>query len=154
MKVALDTNVLAYVEGVNGEERQRSAIALVQALAKSNTVVPIQALGELYNLLVRKSGWPGDQARSAIMTWRDAFRLVATTETAIIAAADLAADHRLGIWDSVMMAVAAEDGCRLLLSEDMQDGFAWRGVTIINPFAIAPHPLLRLVLGAAGPGEP
>jgi predicted nucleic acid-binding protein len=154
MRVALDTNVLAYVEGVNGEERQRSAIALVQALAKNNTVVPIQALGELYNVLVRKSGWPGDQARSAIMTWRDAFRLVPTSETAIIAAADLAADHRLGIWDSLMVTVAAEDGCRLLLSEDMPDGFEWRGVTIVNPFAIAPHPLLGVLLGAAGPGEP
>ena len=56
MKVALDANVLAYVEGVNGAERQRSAIALLQALAKSTTIVPIQALGELYNVLVRKSG--------------------------------------------------------------------------------------------------
>jgi predicted nucleic acid-binding protein len=45
MRVALDTNVLAYVEGVNGEDRQRSAIALVEALAKSTTLVPVQALG-------------------------------------------------------------------------------------------------------------
>ena len=73
MRVALDTNVLAYVEGVNGEERQRSAIALVKALAKGATLVPVQALGELYNVLVRKSGWAGDQARAAILTWRDAF---------------------------------------------------------------------------------
>ena len=88
------------------------------------------------------------------MTWRDAFRLAPTSEAAIIAAADLAADHRLGIWDSLMLAVAAEEGCRLLLSEDMQDGFEWRGVTIVNPFAIAPHPLLGVVLGEAGLGEP
>ena len=46
-----------------------------------------------------------------------------TTEAAIIAAADVATDHRLGIWDSVMVAVAAEAGCRLLLSEDLQDRF-------------------------------
>ena len=66
--MALDTNVLAYVEGVNGEERQRSAIALVKALANGATLVPVQALGELYNVLVRKSGWAGDQARAAILT--------------------------------------------------------------------------------------
>ena len=154
MKVALDTNVLAYVEGVNGAERQRSAIALLQALAKSTTIVPVQALGELYNVLVRKSGWPGGQARSAIMTWRDAFRLAPTNEAAIIAAADLAAAHRLGIWDSLMVAVAAEGGCRLLLSEDMQDGFSWRGVTVVNPFAIKPHPLLGALFGETSPGEP
>ena len=72
MRVALDTNVLAYVEGVNGESRKRPAIDLVQGLAK--TLVPAQALGELYNVLVRKSGWSGDRARAAIMTWREPFR--------------------------------------------------------------------------------
>jgi predicted nucleic acid-binding protein len=65
MRVALDTNVLAYVKGVNGEERQRSAIAVVQALAKGATLVPAQALAELYDVLVRKSGWSGEQARAA-----------------------------------------------------------------------------------------
>ena len=79
MRVALDTNVLAYVEGVNGEGRQKSAIALVQALARSGTLIPVQALGELYNVLVRKSGWSADQARAAILTWRDAFPLAPTT---------------------------------------------------------------------------
>jgi predicted nucleic acid-binding protein len=154
MRVALDTNVLAYVEGVNGEERQRSAIALVKALAKGATLVPVQALGELYNVLVRKSGWAGDQARAAILTWRDTFSVAPTTDAAIIAAADLAADHRLGIWDSLMVAVAAEGDCRLLLSEDMQDGFSWRGVTVVNPFAAKCHPLLDALLGEAGVPEP
>jgi predicted nucleic acid-binding protein len=132
--VALDTNVLAYVEGVNGESRQRPAIDLVQGLAKSETLVPAQARGELNNVLVRKSGWTGDRARAAVMTCRDAFPLAPTTEAPIIvAAADLAADHRRGIWDSLMLAVAAEGSCRLLLSEDLQDGFSWRGVTVANP---------------------
>ena len=150
MKAALDTNILAYVEGVNGAVYQQSAIALGQALAKGGTLVPIQALGDLYNVLVRKSGWPGDQARAAILTWRNTFPLAPTTEAAKIAAAD----HRLGIWDSLMVAVAAESGCRLLLSEDMQDGFSWRGVTVVNPFAAIRHPLLGALLGETGSNEP
>ena len=154
MKAALDTNILAYVEGVNGAAHQRSAIALVQALAKGGTVVPIQAVGELYNVLVRKAGWSCDQARAAILTWRDTFPIAPTTEAAMIAAADLAADHRLGIWDSLMVAVAAEADCRLLLSEDMQDGFSWRGVTVVNPFAAIRHPLLGALLGEIGPNQP
>jgi predicted nucleic acid-binding protein len=150
MRVALDTNVLAYVEGMNGEERQGPAIALVQALAKGATLVPVQALGELYNVLVRKSGWSGDQARAAILTWRDAFSLAPTTGAAIVAAAD----HRLGIWDSLMVAVAAEGDCRLLLSADMRDGLSWRGVTVVNPFASKRHPLLDALLDEVGGPEP
>ena len=30
----------------------------------------------------------------------------------------------------------------MLLSGDMQDGFVWRGVTVVNPFAATPHPML------------
>jgi predicted nucleic acid-binding protein len=154
MKVALDTNVLAYVEGVNAGTRRAAAITLLEELPRSTIVVPVQALGELYNVLVRKSGWAADRAQDAILAWRDAFSLAPTTEAAIVAAVDLAADHRLGIWDSVMISVAVEHGCRLLLTEDLQDGFSWRGLTVTNPFATTMHPLLgALLANEAGPAE-
>ena len=59
---------------------------------------------------------------------------------------DLAADHGVSTWDAVILAVSADAGCRLLLSEDMHDGFTWRGVTVTNPFAERCHPLLLSVL--------
>jgi predicted nucleic acid-binding protein len=43
----------------------------------------------------------------------------------------------------VIFAAAAASGCRLLLSEDMQDGFTWRGVTVANPFAAKRNELLE-----------
>ena len=33
-----------------------------------------------------------------------------------------------------------------LFSEDMHDGFRWRGVTIINPFTDDPPPVVRELL--------
>jgi predicted nucleic acid-binding protein len=71
----------------------------------------------------------------------------------MVSAIDLAADHRLGVWDSVMISVASETGCRLLLSEDLQDGFTWHGVTVANPFAAPQHPLLGSLLSETDPGE-
>jgi predicted nucleic acid-binding protein len=59
---------------------------------------------------------------------------------------DLAADHRLGIWDSIMISAASHNHCRLLLSEGLQQGFSWGGVTVINPFSADPHPLLEILL--------
>jgi len=41
------------------------------------------------------------------------------------------------------MSVAAEHRCRLLLSEDFQNGFTWQGVTVINPFATPRSSLLN-----------
>jgi len=110
-------------------------------------VVPVQALGELYHLLVRKAQRPRASARAAILSWADAFTPIETSPAAMLAAADLAVDHRLGIWDAVILAAAAAAGCRPLLSEDLHEGFTWRGVAVTNPFAATPHPLLAALLG-------
>jgi predicted nucleic acid-binding protein len=146
MIVALDTNVMVYVEGVNGAEREAASRALIRRLAVEQTFVPAQALGELYNVLTRKAAWPGLRAKLAVEAWRDSFPLAPTTPSAIMGAVTLAAEHRLSIWDSVMVSVADENNCRLLLSEDLQNGFSWRGVTVTNPFAATRHPLLDALL--------
>jgi predicted nucleic acid-binding protein len=65
----------------------------------------------------------------------------------MLAAADLATRHRLGIWDAVVFSAAAAAGCRLLLSEDLQAGFTWSGVTVTNPFSEKRHELLEEFLG-------
>jgi predicted nucleic acid-binding protein len=146
---ALDTNILVYVEGVNGAAREAASRALIEQLPFKATFIPAQALGELYNVLTRKAAWPNEQARTAVLAWRDGFVVAPTTTAAMIEAIDLAADHRLRIWDSIILAVAAESGCRLLLSEDLQNGFTWRGVTVVNPFAADRHPLLGALLDSA-----
>ncbi len=146
MRVALDTNVLAYAEGVNGAARRVDALDLIQRLPAGAALLPVQALGELFQLLVRKANRTPAQARAAILGWRDAFPLIETSETVIVGAAELAASHRFSFWDGVILASAAESGCRLLLSEDLQEGFTWNGVTVTNPFGVSPHPLLTDLL--------
>jgi predicted nucleic acid-binding protein len=59
---------------------------------------------------------------------------------------DLNVDHKLQIWDALILAVAAEQHCRILLTEDMHAGFTWRGVTLVNPFAPEQDPLLEQLL--------
>ena len=142
MRVALDTNILAYAEGVNGTPMKKAALELVRRLPDGSAILPVQALGELFNLLVRKAGRSPAKARKAILSWRDAFPLVETSAEVMLAAADLATDHQLTIWDSVILSATAEAGCRLLLSEDLQEGFTWKGVTVTNPFAASKHELL------------
>lgn len=147
MKVALDTNVLAYAEGVNGTARRDTAVDLISRLPQEATVIPIQVFGELFNVLVRKAGKSRGDARDALLSWRDMFAVVETSSEIMLTAADLAADHGLGIWDAVILSAASQEGCRLLLSEDLQDGFTWGGVTVANPFAAPSHALLSALLG-------
>lgn len=146
MKVALDTNVLAYAEGINGTEKRKRALSLLQRLPDHAVVVPAQALGELFNVLVLKAKRASKTARTAVLTWRDAYAVSDTSATVMVDALDLSADHQMRIWDAVMLSVAAEADCRLLLSEDLQDGLTWRGVRVTNPFASERHPLLEALL--------
>jgi len=150
MRVALDTNILAYAEGVNGSAMKRKALEIVEKLPEGAALLPVQTLGELFNLLVRKARRTPAQARKAILSWRDAFPLVETSAEVMLGAADLATDHRMGIWDAVILSASAEAGCRLLLSEDLQDGFTWKGVTVTNPFSTRRHELLTALLDSEG----
>lgn len=147
MRIALDTNVLAYAEGINGAERRGTALNLIRRLPQEAAVVPVQVLGELFNVLVRKGGKSRSDARSALLSWRDTFPVVETSPEVMLAAADLATAHHFGIWDAVILSAASQAGCRLLLSEDLHEGFTWAGVTVVNPFSSSRHALLNALLG-------
>jgi predicted nucleic acid-binding protein len=150
LRVGLDTNVLAYAEGGGDRRRCGRARDLVARLPHDAVVVPAQVLGELYRVLVGKLLLPATEAKAAVQTWADAFAVADSTWTAMLAALELAADHGLQIWDALIMAVAAEQRCRLLLSEDFQDGFTWRGVTVVNPFVAKLNPLLASLVADGG----
>ena len=142
MRVALDTNVLAYAEGLGDVPRCRRANELIEALPAVNVLIPVQVLGELHRVLSSKAGLTVKKARDAALSWADAFEVVDSSWSAMAAAFDLVADHRMQIWDALILSVAAEHKCRLLVTEDLHDGFTWHGVTVVNPFAASRNPLL------------
>ena len=145
-RIALDTHVLAYAEGVGDARRCNAARRLVARLPAHLVVLPAQTLGELHRVLVGKAGRAPADARSAILAWADAFDVADSTFEAMRAALDLAADHQTPIWDALILSVAADQKCRLLLSEDFQHEMTWRGVTVVNPFQPPQHPLLAAIL--------
>lgn len=146
MRVALDTNILAYAEGIGDETRCNAAFFLIEQLPGNAVLLPTQALGELMRVLTGKAKRTPDAAREAVLAWSDSFEVADSTWPAFQAALDLMVDHQLPMWDALILAVAAENRCRLLLSEDFQNGFTWRGVTIVDPFAAQRSPLLSGLL--------
>ena len=148
MKVALDTNILAYAEGVGDAVRCKMARVLIEQLPVESVLLPAQTLGELYRVLTGKAKRKAAPTRNAILGWADSFEVADSTWTAFQSALDLAVDHDLQIWDALILSVAAENHCRMLLSEDLHNGFTWRGVTVINPFTTPQNTLLVSVMKA------
>lgn len=150
-RIALDSNVLAYFAGVDRGSEDRAKIEAIQAMLDDlrehcDCVAPLQAFGELH-LVLLKAGKNREYARTVLTGLQSMFRPLASDRATFENALDLATDYKLQFWDALILATAADAGCALLLSEDMQDGFEWRGVTVADPFAAKPHKRLARVLG-------
>jgi predicted nucleic acid-binding protein len=81
MRIALETNVLAYAEGANGAAMRDSALEVIERLPRERIVLPVQTLGELFNVLVRTA-----RRRPARADWSDAFPVTETTAALMFAA--------------------------------------------------------------------
>jgi predicted nucleic acid-binding protein len=150
MRIGLDSNFLAYFAQVRNHADDTPKIAKAATLVDSlNTVAdlvaPIQALGELFIVLVRGRRHPSE-ARAMVRDLEENFICPGSNGHILRTALELVQDRRLQFWDSMIIAASAEAGCTLLLSEDMQDGFAVAGLTIVNPFTASPHPKLARLL--------
>jgi predicted nucleic acid-binding protein len=108
-------------------------------------MAPVQALGELF-VVLRRSGAAAADARMIVQHFAEQFGCPSSERRTALAAADLAVDHKLQYWDAMILSAAADAGCALLLSEDMQHGFVARGVTVVNPFAEPAHAKLAGLL--------
>lgn len=150
MRVALDTNILAYLAGVSRSAEDDSKVDrvrdLVEQLARSTTLLaPAQTLGELF-VVLRRGGASSQQAREIVLHYAEAFAPSPSEGQTVVAALDLAVDHRFQFWDALIITSAVDAGCSMLLSEDMQDGFVVRGLMIANPLAATPHAKLAALL--------
>ena len=56
MRVALDTNILVYAEGINDAAKQKTALQIIERLPEDSTFLPVQVLGELFRVLVTYFG--------------------------------------------------------------------------------------------------
>jgi predicted nucleic acid-binding protein len=137
---AFDTNILAYADGVLETEadivKRKAAWELIDTVIEQGAplFVPAQVLIELHDLLVRKRKLSRNDTAAGIALWQQRFDVIPTSTAILNAAIDLSSKHRMRIFDAVILAAAAEARCDILYSEDMQHGFAWRGVEVVNPF--------------------
>lgn len=139
IRVALDTNVLAYLAGVDRHPSDSGKIGIARRLIgalgdRAALIAPVQALGELFVVLSR-AGASRPEARDIVMQMHAAFAHADTGIATLLSALDAGVAHQLQVWDAIILTAAAEAGCTYLLSEDMHHGFAWRGTTILNPFS-------------------
>jgi predicted nucleic acid-binding protein len=133
-RFTLDTNILVYAIDLHEGNKQQIAATLVDRAVSFDCPLSLQAIGEFYAAATRRRILgPLAVARRAHLLLRS-FETFSYSSTAVARGIEEASSGRLYLWDAILLASAAEAGCTLLLSEDMQDGLRFGSLTVANPF--------------------
>lgn len=133
-RFSLDSNVLVYAADRKSPERQERAIEIISLAARCDCVLSTQALGEFLHVVSRKGMMPRLEAADRVGELRLAFEVVGIDLESFDAGVLAARGSHYSVWDSILLATVERAGCTLLLSEDLQDGGRFGGVSIVNPF--------------------
>lgn len=129
-----DTNVLVYSDDPRYPARRATAVELIQDHLRSRTgAVSLQVLQEYFVSATGKLKLGSELARQRVEVFAR-FQVGEPTVSDILAAIDLHRLHGFSFWDALVLRMAKQTGCRVLLSEDMQHGQVIDGVKIVNPF--------------------
>jgi predicted nucleic acid-binding protein len=143
--VTFDSNVLIYALS-RGDPRHSAAASLLARATRGDCVQTLQSLAECFRIITTKLRFDPGQARCEIDGFRTAFPVCTADDGDLDQAMRAVEDHSLSFWDALLWATARRAGCRVLLSEDFQDGRDLGGVLFVNPFEPANRKLLDLAL--------
>jgi predicted nucleic acid-binding protein len=139
--VFVDTNVLIYSEDASHKAKQAAALSWLSTLWRRRSGrLSTQVLHEFYVNATRelRRPMPAGDARAEVrryQRWQPWPNDHATVEAA------WAVESRYGLsyWDALIVAAAQAQGCRYLLSEDLQHGQQFGRLQIVDPFAVGPE---------------
>jgi predicted nucleic acid-binding protein len=135
----VDTNIFIYARQANEPAKQRLARAWIEhAWREQSGRTSVQVLSEYYVNVTRKIDPPRDPHDAwddvkALMAWNP----LPVDRALLEAAHEVETRYRLSWWDALIVAAAQLQGCTLLLTEDLQDGANYGGVTVRSPFTLA-----------------
>lgn len=135
MRFTVDSNILVYALDRGTPIKQATAAVILAALPLGDNFLAAQALGEFLAVFRRRFRSELDAALAQAERWSITLPIVATSAEAMLAAGRQSIDHDMQFWDCVIWQTARINRAAVLLSEDMHDGFAHAGVTVLNPFA-------------------
>jgi predicted nucleic acid-binding protein len=127
-KPFFDTNVLLYLLSAGAKADKAETLLAVGG------VVSVQVLNEFASVAFRKLKMTWPEIREILSTIRAIGEVIPVTVEIHETGLAIAERYGLSFYDSLILAAAKQAECRMVYSEDMQDGQVVQGVTIRNPF--------------------
>ena len=133
----LDTNLFVYsLEPGAPAKARRSTQLIREAITTRSGIVSYQVVQEFFNVAFRRFTPPMTivEAEQYLATIFRPLLSVHSSHALYAEALHLRSRYRLAWYDSLIVAAAIQSECRVLYSEDMQDGQKFGQVQIENPF--------------------
>lgn len=144
MNVFVDSTTLLYTLDRASPEKQAVCAAWLSRLRLSGRMrLSLQVLSECYAVVRRKPAFA--TAREGVRAYladHGPWLCPPATATTLQSAWRIEDDCRLGWWDSLLLATAAEAACGVFLTEDLNDQQTYGAVRAVNPFRHAPESIL------------
>lgn len=131
MRFLADTNIFVYA--VDQRDPVKRQIAR-EVIARDGLTISTQVLQEFFVVAARILCDVDPALALNGLRHMAAMDVLAVTPSRVINAAELSVARRLSLWDSLLIVVARDGGCRVLVTEDLGHGDVIEGVRIFNPF--------------------
>lgn len=133
-KAFIDTNILVYAaDGADIVKRDTARELIAELTDAGRAVISTQVMQEFFNVAVKKLRMSKNAALEIPKTLYTV-ETISTTRETVLQAIDFSINYQYSIWDSLILAAAIDAGCRIVYSEDLNDGQIIEGVEIKNPF--------------------
>lgn len=137
----VDSNVLVYADDRSaGPKRERARELIREVMRTRKGVLSLQVLQEYFAVATRKLGISAAAARRRVELLGGLDVVILRVED-LLAAIDLHRLHGFSIWDALVVRAALNAGCRILYSEDFQEGRRIDGLQVVNPFKTGAGPI-------------
>jgi predicted nucleic acid-binding protein len=132
-RFSIDTNLLVYAVDPKEGDKHSRALEIVDRAAGLDCVLTAQSLAEFVTATTRRRLLSKPLIMSQVRDWLTVFPTTTASLTAFATAFRAFEAGRFGLWDALLLATAAEAGCRIVLGEDMDDGAKLEGIVVRNP---------------------
>jgi predicted nucleic acid-binding protein len=133
-RIFLDTNILLYAKVDDGSDKHiKCHNLLTVVLVGSELVTSVQVLNEYYVNALKKTITPAE-IQNTVNQFISDFKIVPLTKELIPETHRICNRYQFSYWDSNIVAAALEAKCKILYTEDLQDGQVIDNtLTVINP---------------------
>jgi len=131
-KIFADSNIwlYAFMESISTKKRIAGELVI-----NEDVVLNTQVVNEICVNLIKKANYSDQDILTLLRNLEDKYIISQLSFDTLVQGTELRIKYKISFWDSLIIASALQNNCKILFTEDMQHNqIIENTLTIINPF--------------------